>query len=401
MININGKEWRKITFEDIKSHLKDSTDDETFFFEFKSEKESTSGVAKEICAFANTYGGYLFIGVEDDKTISGASSWNEERINNVIYNNISPTPAFDIKTFMTDDGKKLFVIRVEEGVDPPYITNKGVIYQRVSSSSCPVKDAFVLNHLYNKRSDRMARIKEIIEISPIEPTLLPNNLFATLDVGFVFISKDKEKMIDKHFSVKLADLMNVMKKTVPDCSISRVGFSYVISLGEFSNNGKSYNPPADLSYFCEIMNDGSVRFRIVFLSNPSNGMVDIKYIWFIIDWFANIYYEVFNDELSAQFINVYKYSHLNVYKQFTPVFDLDEEIIRGYLDRHQEKYGKLRIITSNRLPKTGYWLLDKASFDEEEKIEFNSLNLSKYLFSTSLTILGYIDPIITDKESEN
>ena len=247
----------------------------------------------------------------------------------------------------------------------------------------------------------MARIKEIIEISPIEPTLLPNNLFATLDVGFVFISKDKEKMIDKHFSVKLADLMNVMKKTVPDCSISRVGFSYVISLGEFSNNGKSYNPPADLSYFCEIMNDGSVRFRIVFLSNPSNGMVDIKYIWFIIDWFANIYYEVFNDELSAQFINVYKYSHLNVYKQFTPVFDLDEEIIRGYLDRHQEKYGKLRIITSNRLPKTGYWLLDKASFDEEEKIEFNSLNLSKYLFSTSLTILGYIDPIITDKESEN
>ena len=39
--------------------------------EFKSANVSADGLAKEIVAFANTLGGSILIGVEDDRTITG------------------------------------------------------------------------------------------------------------------------------------------------------------------------------------------------------------------------------------------------------------------------------------------------------------------------------------------
>ena len=97
MLKINGIEWEKLTYQDIVQHLSENCDDETFFFEFKEDAETPNGLAKEICAFANTFGGYIFIGVDDNKKITGSPSWTEEKINNIIYNNISPTTKFDIK----------------------------------------------------------------------------------------------------------------------------------------------------------------------------------------------------------------------------------------------------------------------------------------------------------------
>lgn len=54
MFNINNKSWDKLRFSDIAKMLA-SDDDENFFIEFKSDKESNSKLAKEVSAFANTY----------------------------------------------------------------------------------------------------------------------------------------------------------------------------------------------------------------------------------------------------------------------------------------------------------------------------------------------------------
>lgn len=138
MININGKEWNEVIADDIVTLLSDKDLDETFFFEFKSNDVNSNGLAKEISAFSNTYGGYIFIGVSDDKQVEGAPDWSEQRIHTIIYDCLSPVPIFDIKRF-TIDAKTLFVIRIEEGTEPPYVTNKGLIYERVSSGSFPLK----------------------------------------------------------------------------------------------------------------------------------------------------------------------------------------------------------------------------------------------------------------------
>ena len=70
---------------------------------------------KEISAFANTYGGYVFLGVDDDKNVLGCVEWTEQRIHVTIHDNLTPTPNFDVKRFVLK-GKKIFVIKVEEGL---------------------------------------------------------------------------------------------------------------------------------------------------------------------------------------------------------------------------------------------------------------------------------------------
>lgn len=95
MLNINNKKWEEIQIEDVEKLLSE-TDDETFFFEFKSDKVSTSKVMKEISAFSNTYGGYVMLGINDDKTIGGCVNWNEEKIHSTIHDSITPNNAYSL-----------------------------------------------------------------------------------------------------------------------------------------------------------------------------------------------------------------------------------------------------------------------------------------------------------------
>lgn len=153
MININDKQWNKLRLTDIQKLL-EQDDDETFFFEYKNDDVTPKKVIEEISAFANTYGGYILLGIDDDKNISGCTKWTEQRIHTTIHDSITPIPNFDIKKFKTKDNAIIFVIRIEEGTTPPYITNTGKVYERVSSGSFPIKDSTKLTQLYYKREDQ-------------------------------------------------------------------------------------------------------------------------------------------------------------------------------------------------------------------------------------------------------
>ena len=172
-ININNKRWDKITARDIQKVLS-GTDDESFFFEFKSDDEEPNKLVKEISALANTYGGYIFLGVNNDKSIGGCEKWTEQRIHTTIHDSLTPTPNFDVRRFKIE-GKTVFVIKVEEGTLPPYITGKGAIYERLSSGSFPIKDTAKLTQLYNKRADQEARVKSKIEFGDIDVNLANTN----------------------------------------------------------------------------------------------------------------------------------------------------------------------------------------------------------------------------------
>ncbi len=105
MILINNREFSKLKYSDVEEFLNNTDLDESFFVEFKNDDVSTKGLAKEICAFSNTFGGYNFLGVEDDKTITGCAKWTEEKINNVFRDHISPNPSFDIKRLSKNEKK--------------------------------------------------------------------------------------------------------------------------------------------------------------------------------------------------------------------------------------------------------------------------------------------------------
>ena len=115
MININNKIWDKLRLKDIEKYLDTIDDDETFFIEFKEENIRNTQLTKEISAFANSFGGYILLGVKDSKKIVGFSNiLTELKINTIICNGISPTQHFDIKKFDLKNSKKLYIIKVEE-----------------------------------------------------------------------------------------------------------------------------------------------------------------------------------------------------------------------------------------------------------------------------------------------
>lgn len=404
MININNKIWDKLRLKDIEKYLDTIDDDETFFIEFKEENIRNTQLTKEISAFANSFGGYILLGVNDSKKIVGCSNiWTELKINTIICNGISPTPHFDIKKFDLKNLKKLYIIKVEEGTNPPYITNDGYIYHRVSSSSDRVKDANTLNNLYLRNQNNIKKIEDKIYIPEISGTI-PNNLCGYIDFGFSLTSKNIEKTKEKVRKADIEKISEKLKDYKQKYSISKVGYSLSITIGEpiMKMGDNPILTTGGLSNFMEILPDGSFRCRIIICSETDSSIAYISLITMIHSLFKEIYAIVFGNNFVSNFIEAKKYEKLTVLKLFQPKIAVTGE--SKYVEKfnklfndHIIKYGNNIIANNNRIPLNGFINIDKSLFDLN-KVKFNNDNLYGQLFYTSYFLLGYIDDFYINKD---
>jgi ATP-dependent DNA helicase RecG len=122
-----------VTFSSIHSLISQG---ENQAVEFKSANVSAESLTKEIVAFANTYGGSILIGVEDNGAISGIDNVGslEEFVVNICRNNIVP-PLSITSIFEEVEGKKILHLHVPKGKDKPYQTNKNQFLVRVGSTN--------------------------------------------------------------------------------------------------------------------------------------------------------------------------------------------------------------------------------------------------------------------------
>lgn len=106
---------------------------------------------KEVIAFANTDGGEIYVGLDDDGTVIGVEHIDEEmeKIGAMIRNGIKPdlTPYTSIEE-QTIDGKSIIKITVMRGQKRPYhISDKGLkpsaVFVRHGVSSVPVTEETV------------------------------------------------------------------------------------------------------------------------------------------------------------------------------------------------------------------------------------------------------------------
>lgn len=285
MININNKQWNEVTADDIKTVLS-GNDEESFFYEFKSDEESPKKLSKEISALANTYGGYIFLGINNDKSIGNCKNWDEQRIHTTIHDFLTPTPIFDVRKFRIDE-KTIYVIRVDEGPIPPYITGTGTIYERISSGSFPIKDSARLTQLFSKRIDQEARIKSKIEFDPIDNNGIPNNLCAYIDMGFSISSSDLPYIINHFFSIDLSSISSGILGN-NSFSISRVGNAYMFTIGNIEHENNQLFP-AGLHNYMIVYDDLSVHCRILMASNGNDNRVDITNIFIMFNFYKKIY----------------------------------------------------------------------------------------------------------------
>jgi len=103
---------------------------ETKNLEFK--ERFSDEVLKTLCAFANTEGGQVIIGVQDDGKVKGIEIDDKEfqQITEKIITNLGIRPDIEIKE---EQGKKILVIRVSRSKIP--VSYKGRYYERVGNTT--------------------------------------------------------------------------------------------------------------------------------------------------------------------------------------------------------------------------------------------------------------------------
>lgn len=103
--------------------------------EFKGRDVRPESIAREMTAFANTLGGTLLIGIDDDGSVSGIGDAHlEEWIANISRNNIVPALQPLIE-HVPVAGNTVCVVTVPKGKDKPYQTLDGKYWLRVGSTN--------------------------------------------------------------------------------------------------------------------------------------------------------------------------------------------------------------------------------------------------------------------------
>ncbi|WP_058306253.1 AlbA family DNA-binding domain-containing protein [Gracilibacillus massiliensis] len=109
--------------------------------EFKSwikvpnKKDLINILVNESVGFANTDGGTILVGVEDNGEITGCDYYDEQKIIESIYDKTMPNLFTDIDV-SNIEGKDILIITVEKSPDI-VATSKGVVYKRLGKNTKP------------------------------------------------------------------------------------------------------------------------------------------------------------------------------------------------------------------------------------------------------------------------
>ncbi len=99
--------------------------------QFKKDINNGDSLAQELIAFSNTLGGRIFVGVDDNGTITGLETSDIQRINQLISGvasqNIRP-PINPLTEIVTYENQRVLVIDVCKGINKPYQDKNGTIW---------------------------------------------------------------------------------------------------------------------------------------------------------------------------------------------------------------------------------------------------------------------------------
>lgn len=128
--------------------------------EFK--REYTDDLKYAVVALANTDGGKIYVGINDDGSVQGIQDTDGTmlRITNMIRDAIRPDMTmFTECTVEEVDGKTVIVLNVQRGTARPYyLSGKGIrpegVYIRQGASSVPASETAILNMIKETSGDR-------------------------------------------------------------------------------------------------------------------------------------------------------------------------------------------------------------------------------------------------------
>ncbi len=116
------------------------------------KREYSESIKKTVIAFANTDGGKIYLGVDNDMSILGVDNPDVTmlKLTNAIRDSICPdVTMFTSCEMQSVDKKTIIVLTVQKGASYPYyLKNKGIrpegIYVRQGASSVPASETMIL-----------------------------------------------------------------------------------------------------------------------------------------------------------------------------------------------------------------------------------------------------------------
>ncbi|MEG0314972.1 MAG: putative DNA binding domain-containing protein [Erysipelotrichaceae bacterium] len=137
--------------------------------EYKSEYTET--IKKSIIAFANTLGGKIFIGINDDLTIQGVGNTDEVQlqITNMIRDFIKPDISMFVNLMVEKkDDKNILIIEIQRGTACPYyVASKGIrpegVFIRQGASSVPATETAILKMIKETSGDNYEEIRSLYQ----------------------------------------------------------------------------------------------------------------------------------------------------------------------------------------------------------------------------------------------
>ena len=218
---------------------------ENSFVEFKQDSASNRNLAEEIIAFTNHKGGFLFLGISDDRQPVGLTRQdNEERIMNICDDLIFPTvyPSY-FETTVSDT--KIAVIEIEVGSNKPYCIPKGPerkfnpdeIYIRQGSKTRKLRNRDELQRLFQDSANIHYEIIPVAysTLDDIDlhkaASFLKNNLKSVSianDIQIVLknleLIVEVQKAMERNFKPTIAGLLlfgkNRIKQLLPQSGIT-------------------------------------------------------------------------------------------------------------------------------------------------------------------------------------
>lgn len=153
------------------------------------KREYTDDIKYAVVAFANTDGGKIYVGINDDGSVYGVGSTDATvlRITNMIRDSIRPdVTMFTECVVETMEGKPVVVLMVQRGTARPYyLAGKGIrpegVYVRQSSSSVPASESAILNMIKETSGDRYEDARSINQQLTFEKA---ENYFAKRNLPF-------------------------------------------------------------------------------------------------------------------------------------------------------------------------------------------------------------------------
>ncbi|MDK2804816.1 MAG: ATP-dependent helicase RecG [Peptostreptococcaceae bacterium] len=133
------------------------------------KKEYVKDILKTVIAFANTSGGKIYIGIDDDGKVLGVQKLDTDilKLSNSIRDSIKP----DITLFTSIlvekiDSNDVIVVDVQKGASSPYyLIDKGIrpsgVYVRQGASSVPATDAAILKMIRDTDGDNFEELRSL------------------------------------------------------------------------------------------------------------------------------------------------------------------------------------------------------------------------------------------------